>query len=178
MILVPYLPFRRAAEALETGDLQLNIVSIKREMDRDAGVWNRVTLAEYGLTSLKVLGSRGFRSDNYYNSFKDAYKGIPVEPPLWVKDYCEKHRAYLVLLGWLRHFEDRGAKAYWCEKNGVEPPLNIVKRNKKPLAEFKALDSRLTALGLFERPRQYYKFSEEPEVVPLSPHSSQGTLMT
>lgn len=176
MILVPYLPFRRAAESLETGDLQLNIVSIKTELKEKRGVWSNTTLAEYGLTSLKVLGSRGFHSNLYYKLFKEIYKGVPVEPPLWIKDFCAKHRSYLVLLGWVRYFEARGAKHYWCEKNNVEHPLNIVKRCKKPLAEFKALDSRLTALGLPERAREYYKFFEDPEVVPLSPHTKPATL--
>jgi len=178
MILVPFLPFRRDAEVLETSDLQLNIVSIKTELEANRGVWHDVTLAEYGLTSLRVLGGRGFRSDLYYKLFKDNFKGVSPDPPIWVKDFCVKHRQYLVLLGWMRYFEERGAKHYWCQEHQVEHPLSIVKRCKKPLSEFKALASRLTALGLFERARPYHKFVEEPEVVPLLPHSSPATPTT
>ena len=120
MILVPFLPFRRAAEVLETSDLQLNIVSIKTELEANRGVWHDVTLAEYGLTSLRVLGGRGFRSDLYYKLFKDNFKGVSPDPPIWVKDFCVKHRQYLVLLGWMRYFEERGAKHYWCQEHQVE----------------------------------------------------------
>lgn len=169
MILIPFLPFRRAAESLETDDLQRNISAIRAELVANKGVWYDVTLAEYGLTSLKVLSSRGLRNDLYYKLFKDAYHGTPVDPPLWLKDFTTNHRKHLVLLGWLRHFEERGAKHFFCQENGIEHPLVTIQRCKKPLSIFKALDSRLTSLGLFERTRQYHRFVEEPEVVQLSP---------
>ena len=170
MIIIPYLPWRRAAEALETTDLMTNIMNIEREITLPSPNWVGCedSLGEFGLVSLAVLRFRGMKGPTYSKTFREVFKGVPCVPR-WVNDFLERHRSYLVLLGWLRLFEERGAGYYWCEKNQIQHITKLVAATTNLPTLLKVYDSRLTELGLPVKQRSYSNFREAPAAYKLQP---------
>jgi len=172
MILIPHQEYRRAAELLEPTDLMTNILEIEKELKAPGPNWIgcEASLAEFGLTSMAVLSFKGFQAPSKREFFRKHYHGAPTAPR-WIKDYVERTRSYLVLLGWLRMFEARGAGAYWCSKNGVEYITGIVARTqpKALLGVLKNYDDLLTQKGLPPKQRVYTQFREQPGAYKLCP---------
>jgi hypothetical protein len=162
-----------SAEKLEPSELSSNIrlgESILRDGSKlyeGCEPW----VAYYVLTCASVMKLKGFepgvvqqellkhRPDNEYK-------------PRWHERFIKKHRGYLVMLGWIRHFNDREATGNSLEPHELQSPISLMKTAEGPAdckCRFELLDSRLNELGFPEAERPYSEFTELPAAYELHP---------
>jgi len=144
-MIIPFETDRKAAEALESSELESNI----KECWLGNELFETNWLAKYGIICGTVMLSRGLKPPIEPSKFMPLLRGVP-ERPRWVSKYLGKHRAYLVLLGWVRHL-------------GPES-MDLVREAKSPLELLEKFEG-------FPIPgvRQYAEFEELPAAYRLYP---------
>ncbi len=85
----------------------------------------------------------------------------------------KRHRALLVLLGWLRYLREKGADLNWVRTElGMEDLTDVVKRIEDPKAlhaELQRIESKLTRPRPYKVERAYSQFKELPSAHALYP---------
>lgn len=165
-----------SAEALEPSELATNLrlsESILREGSElydDYVPW----VAYYAMTCASVMKNKGFEPGIEIGEFLSQRPDNSFKPR-WHERFIKQHRSYLVLLGWIRYFNERGATRTSLMEHRIEPPMTLVKSASGPAdiaARFTVLDSRLNALGFPEGQRPYSDFQEQPAAFKLHPDDS------
>lgn len=139
---------RKSAESLEPSELLTNIRSCEDVLRNGSELYDPQWVAYYALTCANVLKLKGFESGIVQHELL-SHKPDNCNAPRWLKRYYDKHRAFLVLLGWMRYFKARGVD------------LDI-RRTENLLQLFKTHDS-------WNEPRQYMDFTELPAAHRLTP---------
>lgn len=150
MLIIPFSSERKSAEILESEDL---IYNVKKGLDfilNPPEYFETPWVAKYTLICMNNLTLRGFTSPVSQDKILQYLKGAP-EKPRWLDRFHSQHRAYLVLLGWVRHLK----------KHDPDFNTKTISDHEDLLSYFRSLDPGGT--------RQYQHFKEAPAAYKLHP---------
>jgi hypothetical protein len=172
-ILFPYPAPAKVRDVLTPIDLHNQVSTAALLIKKPSTPWedHSGALAKYGLVLSNGLSILGKEPPIPQQFFMKYLKGN-TEPPRWTqqKIWNKHHRAFLVLMGWLRHLKARGADRSWVQEElGLEDLSDVMKRCDNPaslLAELEHIDSKLTGP---ESHRAYQEFKELPAAYGLYP---------
>lgn len=161
VLLMPAKNERAAAEALEAPELHSNLGLATTLLVQGSELYEGYEqwIAYYGMTCAKILRDKGYQAPDVSDMMH--YRPDSSIRPRWHQRFIKQHRGYLVLLGWVRYFNERGATG-----------MDLVKQSTDPqdlLSRFVVLDSWLNDNEYPPATRAYAHFEELPAAYVLHP---------